>query len=124
MSTIRNMAGNFVPRNAVLAAALMLAACGTTDVLGAGPVFWDWPSDRPFAEMELEGAALDSEGNLVAGLAGTTAGPSGPEVFWRIISDGRGGYYTGTGHGGEIHHTTSGGKNRLVARLEGTEVVL
>jgi len=122
MSLIRNMAGKKELRNVVLTTALMLAACGATDVLGAGPVFWDWPSDRPFDEMELEGAALDREGNLVAGLAGKTSGPAGPEVFWRIISDGRGGYYTGTGHGGEIHHTTSGGKNRLVARLEGTEV--
>ncbi len=122
MSIIRNMAGKIELRNALLAAALVLVNCGASDVLGAGPVFWDWPSDRSFEEMDLEGAALDREGNLVAGLAGQTAGPSGPEVFWRIIPDGRGGYYTGTGHGGEIHHTTSGEKSRLVARLEGTEV--
>jgi hypothetical protein len=72
--------------------------------------------------MQLEGAAIDREGNLVAGLAGWTAGPTGPEVFWRIISDGRGGYYTGTGHGGEIHHTNAADQSRLVTRLEGTEV--
>ncbi len=90
--------------------------------LGAGPIFWDWPADRSFDEMLLEGAALDREGNLVAGLAGVPAGPVGPEVFWRIIPDGRGGYYTGTGHGGEIHHTNARDKSRLVAQLAGTEV--
>ena len=90
--------------------------------LGAGPIFWDWPADRSFEEMRLDGAALDQEGNLVAGLAGVTAGPVGPEVFWRIIPDGRGGYYTGTGHGGEIHHTSAKDQSRLVAQLEGTEV--
>ncbi len=122
MSIIWKLAGKIELRNVLWAAALMLVNCGATDVLGAGPVFWDWPSDRPFDEMELEGAGLDREGNLVGGLVGKTAGPAGPEVFWRIISDGRGGYYTGTGHGGEIHHTTSGEKSELVVRLEGTEV--
>ncbi|MCK9995710.1 MAG: hypothetical protein KAH56_05450 [Candidatus Krumholzibacteria bacterium] len=102
--------------------ALLVISAGSDVVLGAGPIFWDWPADRPFDEMQIEGAAIDIEGNLVGGLAGRTAGPVGPEVFWRILSDGRGGYYTGTGHGGEIHHTTSGDKSRLVTTLEGTEV--
>ena len=108
---------------AVLLSTALLVICVWSDAaLGAGPIFWDWPADRPFDEMQLEGAAIDLEGNLVGGLAGRTAGPVGPEVFWRILSDGQGGYYTGTGHAGEIHHTTSGDKSRLVTSLEGTEV--
>jgi hypothetical protein len=110
-------------RHAVLLSAALLVFCvGSDAAMGAGPIFWDWPSDRPFDEMQLEGAAIDLEGNLVGGLAGLTAGPVGPEVFWRILSDGKGGYYTGTGHAGEIHHTNSGDKSRLVTSLEGTEV--
>jgi hypothetical protein len=104
------------------AAVLLLLVAGTVPVLGAGPVFWDWPADRPFDEMQLEGAALDPEGNLTAGLLARTGGPEGPEVFWSILADGRGGFYTGTGHGGEIHHTDAKDRNRMVARLEGSEV--
>ena len=46
-----------------------------------------------------------------------TAGPVGPEVFWRVIPDGQGGYFTGTGHGGEIHHTDRRRTKPLVASL-------
>ncbi len=91
-------------------------------VTAAGPVYWDWPADRPFSEVELAGTALDREGRLTAGLVARAIGPDGPEVFWRAVPDGKGGFYTGTGHGGEVHHTAAGGESRLVARLEGTEV--
>ena len=107
---------------AFFAVVLLAAGLGTGTALAAGPIYWDWPADRSFEEVQLSGAAVDTEGNLMAGLAGVTAGPAGPEVFWKIVPDGKGGYFTGTGHGGEIHHTTSGGENSLVARLEGTEV--
>ena len=109
-------------RTVRLAAALLVVCAGSDAAWGAGPVFWDWPADQPFDETQLEGAAIDREGNLVVGLAGRTAGPMGPEVFWRIIPDDRGGYYTGTGHGGEIHHTSAADRSRLLTRLEGTEV--
>jgi len=109
-------------RTVWLGTALLVFCAGTDTARGAGPVFWDWPGDRAFDEMRLEGAAIDREGNLVEGLAARTAGPTGPEVFWRILSDGRGGYFTGTGHGGEIHHTSTSDKSRLVTQLEGTEV--
>ncbi len=122
MSRIRIKDRVWRGRTVWLAAALLVIGAGSDVAWGAGPVFWDWPADRPFDEMQLEGAAIDREGNLVVGLAGGTAGPAGPEVFWRIIPDGRGGYYTGTGHGGEIHHTSAGDQSRLVTRLEGTEV--
>jgi|GEM_PF-1766537 len=101
---------------------LFLVAAGAVPALAAGPVFWDWPADRSFDEVELDGAAVSPAGHLEAGLASREAGPVGPEVFWRIIPDGKGGYFTGTGHGGEIHHTTSGNESRLVTRLEGSEV--
>jgi len=91
-------------------------------VSGAGPIYWDWPADRSFDELNLNGAALDRDGYLGAGLIARAIGPDGPEVFWRVVPDGTGGFYTGTGHGGELHHTSAGGKSRLVTRLEGTEI--
>ena len=93
-----------------------------TLALGAGPIYWDWPADRSFDELELSGAAINEAGHLAAGLTATTRGPEGPEVFWLALPDGRGGFYTGTGHGGEVHYTSAGGESRLVARLEATEV--
>lgn len=105
-----------------LVTVLLMTAGGWSAAHAAGPIFWDWPADRAFSEMQLDGAALNRDGLLVAGLVGQTVGPVGPEVFWRIIPDGKGGYFTGTGHAGEIHHTTAKDKSRLVARLEGTEV--
>mgnify|MGYP000909515305 CR=1 FL=1 len=40
-----------------------------TMALGAGPIYWDWPADRSFDELELSGAAIDEAGHLAAGLA-------------------------------------------------------
>jgi len=99
--------------------ALLLIPASTR---AAGPIYWDWPADRPFLELDLDGAALDLDGYLTAGLSYRALGPVGPEVFWRIVPDGRGGYYTGSGHNGEIHHMTARGDSELVAQLEGTEV--
>jgi len=122
MSMMRYLAGKQGFMVLGLVTVLLMGAGGRNAALAAGPVFWDWPADRAFSEMQLEGAALNMDGLLVAGLASRTVGPVGPEVFWRIIPDGKGGYFTGTGHGGEIHHTTAADKSRLVARLAGTEV--
>ncbi|MCB1185141.1 hypothetical protein KDM41_17110 [bacterium] len=99
---------------------LLLLAGGPT--LAAGPVFWDWPADRAMDELELEGATLDDAGHLVAGMTARPLGPDGPEVCWTAVPDGDGGYFTGTGHGGEIHHLDAQGKGRVHARLEGTEI--
>ncbi len=101
---------------------LLLALLLPNAVLAAGPIYWDWPSDRSFDELELAGAAIGESGHLTAGLSARSQSPAGPEVFWLAVPDGQGGFYTGTGHGGEVHHTTAGGENRLVAQLETTEV--
>ncbi len=91
-------------------------------VFGAGPIFWDWPADRSFDELELSGIALDRDGHLVSGLMERAIGLDGPEIFWRVISDGDGGFYVGTGHGGEVYHGSPDGENRLVAQLDCTEI--
>ncbi len=101
---------------------VLLIGAAPAIALGAGPIYWDWPADRPFSELELIGTALDRDGYPGAGLSARALSPEGPEVFWRAVADGRGGFYTGTGHGGEVHHTSSGGESRLVAHLEATEV--
>ena len=88
----------------------------------AGPLYWDWPEGVPLTEVTLDGAALDEAGHLIAGLGAGPLQPGGPEVFWCIEADGRGGFYSGTGHGGEIHHTDAEGKARLVAQVEAAEV--
>jgi hypothetical protein len=126
MNRIRMTAGallqRVLDRRPTATGILLAALVGATAAPAAGPIYWDWPAERPFSELELDGAALDADGNLTAGLAATRSGPEGPEVFWRIVADGKGGYYTGTGHSGEIHHTSADGDNRLVARLEATEI--
>ena len=88
----------------------------------AGPLYWDWPEGVPLTEVTLDGAALDEAGHLIAGLGAGPLPPGGPEVFWCIEADGRGGFYSGTGHGGEIHHTDARGQARLVAQVEAAEV--
>ncbi len=106
----------------VLAVCLLLIGLVPTAGRAAGPVYWDWPTERQFSELELSGTALDQDGYLVAGLNARTIGPDGPEVFWQAVSDGHGGFYAATGHGGEVHHTDSKGQSRLVASLDATEV--
>jgi hypothetical protein len=103
-----------------LAVGFMLAVSGS--VQAAGPVFWDWPQGRGFEELEMTGTAVDQLGQLVAGLHGRNVGPAGPEVFWTLSADGRGGAYLGTGHGGELHHLDRDGETSLITRLEGTEI--
>ncbi len=92
------------------------------DTEAAGPVYWDWPKVQPFAEMELDGTTVDSRGYLTAALAATSFSGNGPEVYWRAISDGSGGYFTGTGHSGEIYHTDKNGEVSKFAEIEGSEV--
>lgn len=92
------------------------------DGRAAGPTYWDWPSDRSFAELELAGTALNEDGQVMTGLSARTLGGNGPEVFWQATPDGRGGYYAASGHGGEIHHLTAGGQSSLVTRLDFAEI--
>ena len=100
-----------------LGTALLLAAAAA-----AGPLYWDWPRGEPLTGVVLDGAAVDADGRLVAGLGATPLAPVGPEVFWCLEPDGEGGFYSGTGHGGEIHHTAADGTARLVTRVDAAEV--
>lgn len=100
----------------------LVAAVLTGSALAAGPVYWDWPEGRGFAELERDGLALDADGCLTRGLDSREVGPGGPEVFWTLTEDGQGGVYLGSGHGGEIYHLARNGDRLLVAQLEGTEV--
>jgi hypothetical protein len=97
---------------------VMFVAAGAA----AGPLYWDWPRGESFADAVLDGAALDAQGRLTAGLAATPLADPGPEVYWCIAPDGRGGFYVGTGHGGEIHHHDAKGKTSVAARLDAAEV--
>ncbi len=90
--------------------------------LSAGPVFWDWPADRSFSELNLTGTALDRDGYVVPGLVERSIGSNGPEIFWRVVSDSDDGFYVGTGHGGEVYHGSPSGENWLVAQLDCTEI--
>lgn len=105
-------------RLAVLGAAVLLAGAAAA----AGPRYWDWPDGRPFEEATFESAGLDTLGGLTAGPAVAGHALVGPEVAWRVASDGHDGWYAGTGHGGELHHVAADGTARLVARLESTEI--
>ena len=89
----------------------------------AGPVYWDWPEGESFAEIKLEGAALDGDGHLVAGLAAQGIGPQGSEVYWTLASDGQGGFFTGAGHDGVIYHTDAKGENHQFAQVGASEVL-
>ena len=100
----------------------LLAVLAGAVAADAGPLYWDWPEGESLSDVTLDGAALDEAGHLVAGLGAGPLQPGGPEVFWCIEPDGEGGFYSGTGHGGEIHHTDSRGQARLVAQVEAAEV--
>ncbi len=102
----------------ILATAAAVLAGGAS----AGPLYWDWPQGEPFAGVVLDGAALDAAGHLQAGLGARRLGAAGPDVFWCLVPDGKGGFYTGTGHGGEIHHVDAKGQDALVASLDAAEV--
>lgn len=119
LATERRRPGRGVWIGVVAAAWVGLLAGAAT---AAGPRYWDWPGGRSFDEATFEAAGLDTLGGLTAGPAVTVSHVAGPEVVWRVAADGRGGWFLGTGHGGEIHHVAAGGAARLVARLESTEV--
>lgn len=120
--TIRTTRKNTFFLNTVSGLGFLLPALLVSAALAAGPVYWDWPEGRGFAELERQGLTLDQDGHLVRGLDSRDVGPAGPEVFWTLADDGQGGAYLGSGHGGEIYHLDRDGGQLLVAQLEGTEV--
>ncbi len=109
-------------RRLSLATLLLVGLLLPSGVLAAGQMFWDWPAGRKFKEVELKGTAVDQNGFLVPGFSTFETGPSGAEVCWRVISDGDSGFYTGTGHAGEIYHTDAQGQTKVFTTLESAEV--
>lgn len=113
----------FVPiRRWGLVALLTVSILFPTGVFAAGQMFWDWPAGRKFNELDLKGTAISEHGFLVPGLSVQETGPTGSEVCWRVVSDGNGGFYTGTGHAGELYHTDKHGETSVFARFDGAEV--
>lgn len=106
----------------VLILTLLLVLGGALPAAAAGPIYWDWPEGLDLAAVELDGAALDAEGALVRGLAPSDVDIQGPEVYWCLARDGDGGYYTGAGHGGQVHRVSGAGNVTLVAELPSAEV--
>lgn len=110
----------FFPRLFVMLVFSVLINPGS--VLAAGQVFWDWPAAEPFQNLNLQGVAVDEQGTLIIGPSTQRVGPLGAEVSWRVLADGKGGFFTGTGHGGEIHHTNRKGESKVLTTLNGAEV--
>ena len=102
--------------------AVILVSGGLTVARAAGPIYWDWPTVQPFTDVELDGAAVDRNGHLAAGLARLAGHLADQDVVWKIAPDGQGGFYSGTGHIGGLYRTDADGDSRLVCRLEGTEI--
>lgn len=116
------MTGFSTRRLAGTALTALALVCGALPAHAAGPKYWDWPATRSFDEVTLEAAGIDTLGGVTSGPSTRVTALGGPEVAWRVAGDGRGGWYLGTGHSGEIHHVAGDGATRLVARLESTEV--
>lgn len=115
----------FDAKTALTPVLVLLAAAalgGAPRALAAGPRYWDWPEGRSFDEITLEGAGRDTLGGLSAGPVAVARALEGPEIAWRLVADGRGGWFAGTGHAGEIHQVAADGTSRVVARLESTEI--
>ena len=106
----------------VLILTILLALGSALPAAAAGPIYWDWPEGLDLGAVELEGVAQDAAGALVQGLVARDVGIAGPEVFWCAAPDGEGGYYTGGGHAGGIHHVTRNGEVALVAEVPSAEV--
>jgi hypothetical protein len=104
----------------VAAAGLLLLAAGP--VLGAGPVYWDYPERQSFRDLELEGAGLDANGLVVPGLTATPVFEQPPEVVWCAEPSGEGEIYLGSGHDGRIWRLRGGGRAELFVELDCTEV--
>lgn len=122
MSMIRNEA--FPTNLSAVVLALLLGILGAVPAaLAGGPVYWDWPAGRSFEEVDLQGAAVNELGELVAGWAADRVGPEGSEVYWSLADDGAGGFFTGAGHDGSIYHTDAGGQTRLFAQVGASEVL-
>lgn len=90
--------------------------------LAAGPMFWDLPGGRPFADCRLEGVTIDGAGRLSPGLVhGRGVGLPGG-VTWCVVADPRGGILAGTGHEGQIVRIVPDGEPQAFADLEAPEV--
>lgn len=106
----------------VLTVAVLIGLWPGSEVRAAGPLYWDWPDRQSFADVELDGAAIDAGGHLMTGLVIERSTLTGQDVVWRVVPDGDDGFYSGTGHTGELYHTDGKGESRLFCQLQGTEI--
>lgn len=95
---------------------------GATTPATAHPLFWDWPYQQSFIDLQWQGAGLDADGHLVAGPQGQDLPLEGAEVCWTVAADGSGGFFAGTGHGGRIFHVDSRGRLRLHTTVGASQV--
>ena len=91
-------------------------------VMAGGPLYWDMPSGRSFSECRVQGASVDRDGFLGPGFPHESSLPLAAEVVWRVIDDGDGGFYAGTGHEGVILHLDGEGRGEPLADLDDAEV--
>ncbi|MFH2053297.1 MAG: hypothetical protein ABIK96_12585 [bacterium] len=90
--------------------------------LAAGPMFWDLPGGRPFADCRLEGVTIDGAGRLSPGLVHGRGAELPGGVTWCLVADPRGGILAGTGHEGQIVRIVPEGEPQVFADLEAPEV--
>ncbi|MGD9549025.1 MAG: hypothetical protein AB7V45_15980 [Candidatus Krumholzibacteriia bacterium] len=90
--------------------------------LAAGPMFWDLPGGRPFADCRLEGVTIDGAGRLSPGLVHGRGADLPGGVTWCVVPDPRGGILAGTGHEGQIVRIVPDGEPQVYADLEAPEV--
>ncbi len=106
-----------------LGALLLLLAVLSSGSGVAGPLYWDMPAGRPFADCNLEGMKITADGALAPGLLRGSAWDLDVDLAWVMVPDGKGGYYLGTGHEGLIVRLDGKDNLETVADLDCDQVL-
>jgi len=101
---------------------VVLILIGAGVAAAAGPVFWDSPERIAFTDGEFEGAGLDLDGSLVAGLAADVVLADSSLVLWTAAAGGDGTVWAGSGHEGRVWRIDKKGAATLLAELPAEEV--
>ena len=102
MTTLTRHARRLIVRGGRVGALLIAGAILLPGRGVAGPLYWDMPAGRPFADCSLQGMKITSDGFLAPGLPRGRGRDLGVDLVWTMVPDGKGGYYLGTGHDGLI----------------------
>ncbi len=89
----------------------------------AGPLYWDMPDGRPFTACNLEGVKITADGYLGPGLPRGERVELNEDVVWTTVSDGKGGFFLGTGNHGRILWLNAKGDLFTWADLDCDEVL-